>query len=117
MSLKAMCFMPLKTEVLNSYKNIKIGSSVEKIYVNAFGGTVIDEIIIPENVDMIGDSTFRFCSSLKKFTVLNDNLEFHGDLFYGSDTKNNNQLIIVAREGSTAQKYAQDNGMPFEILK
>ncbi len=56
------------------------------------------------------------CNSLTRAVFFNDDVVLYDNIFDNCTTKNNNQLTIVAHEGSTAQKYAQDNGMPFEIL-
>ena len=76
----------------------------------------VESVIVPESVKKIGFGAFSSCDDgcLKEVTVLADDLEFDEfkNAFDGDDG-----VRIRGREGSTAQRYARECGIPFEIIK
>ncbi|MBO4933759.1 MAG: leucine-rich repeat domain-containing protein [Clostridia bacterium] len=76
----------------------------------------VESIVIPETVKKIGSGAFAGCgdSCLKEVTFLADDLEFDEfkNAFYGDEC-----VRIRGREGSTAQQYALECGIPFEIME
>lgn len=73
-----------------------------------------DEIVsveIPEGVLSLGDYVFAGCVSLEKVIIYSPTMEI------GSHINIDSPLAIVAPDGSTAQQYASDNNIEFQLLK
>ena len=86
-------------------KNIVIpaeynGKTVTGIYTNAFkNNTNIESVIIPANIENIGQYSFSGCSNLKKVVIYSENLEGIGDEnFLGC---NNLEEFIVDEDNQT----------------
>ncbi len=76
----------------------------------------IKEIIIPKNIQKFIGDEFRSCKNLKKAYIYNDDINYYNN---GHDTevfKGCDSIILYGNEGSTTQKYAQQNGIQFELL-
>ena len=69
----------------------------------------LESIIIPNNVTNIPIGTFRICKQLKKVIIYSPKATIDSDAFeYCS-----NSLVIQGYKGSTAQKFATQNGFKF----
>ena len=72
----------------------------------------LTSIIIPNSVTSIGDLAFYACSGLTSLTIP-DSVTSIGDwAFYGCDN-----LILSVKEGSYAEQYAQEQGIPFDFIQ
>ncbi|MBQ8960486.1 MAG: leucine-rich repeat protein [Ruminococcus sp.] len=95
--------------------------------VTALGNAVFDgcesleEVSVPASVESIGEFAFRNCKALKTITILDPECR----IFYPAQTICNGisdetgpyfDGTIIGYEGSTAQKYAEENGYKFQSL-
>lgn len=99
-------------EGCTSLKEVRFGAGTEKIPEHILEGTEIEEITIPDGVTSIGEYAFKDCASLKKITIPDSVTEI-GE---GALDKNS-QAVIVCGEDSAAYRYAQENGIEYEIKK
>ncbi len=108
---------------------VNIPENVSEIGGHAFYGcTSLENIYIPENVAHIDRQAFTDCTNLKTITIANPSVEFGeravgfypvydmaGDLIdYYATT---DEITIRGLSGSTAQAYAEENGLNFEEIK
>ena len=117
----------------SSLSNITIPNSVTSIGNGAFWGcSSLTSITLPNTITSIGDSTFMGCSSLTSITIP-DGVTSIGDFAFASCLSltsiiiPNNvtsisqiafgcpSLTIYGYEGSYAQKYANENEIPFQL--
>lgn len=97
---------------------IEISDGITKISESAFWNCDgLGKVIIPESVTEIGDYAFDDCNSLVNVTVLNDSATV-GDSAFGYYAVGRkyyivDNFILYGSSGSTAQKYADENGMEF----
>ncbi len=95
-------------------ENIKIGKNVKKIVDGTFGGCWnLKEIVIPENVEEITGFTFNACESLESVIFYNSTVEIGEDVFQYC---NFDILTLKSEKGSTAEKYAKEYGIKWEVL-
>ena len=96
-----------------SLTEIVIPDSVTTIGSSAFFAcSSITEIVIPDSVTKIGSDAFSACSSLTKIVIPDSVIEIGSDAFLfclGS-------LTIYGYAGSTAETYANENGINFAAL-
>lgn len=78
----------------------------------------VTEIVFEDGVESIGDYAVYNCKYLKKITIPESvtNIDDVGVGYLDSNEENviSKDLVIVAKKGSTAEKYAQDNGFKVE---
>ncbi len=87
---------------------------VTKIKYGAFSSlSKLETVTIGKNVKSIDSGAFFNCSNLKKLIVYSDNVTFGALTFLGS-TKN---LTIRCKQGSTADKFAKNNGIKVEYFE
>lgn len=82
--------------------------SVTIIEDEAFAGTSITSIALPETVTMIGDRAFANIYSLRSIRIPQTVTSIAKTAFVGSD-----HVIISAVSDSYAQKWANENKVPF----
>ena len=80
----------------NHNKNYIIPNTTKRIAKNAFCGSHISSVIIPENVKIIEDYAFANCSELKSIIIIGSDITISGNAFNGSE--NIEEFIIVADE-------------------
>lgn len=96
-----------------------IPSSVKNIESYALWGLEgVTEIVFEDGVESIGDYAVYNCKHLKKITIP-ESVTYIDDVGVGyldSNEENviSKDLVIVAKKGSTAEKYARDNGFKVE---
>lgn len=96
-----------------------IPGSVKNIESYALWGLEgVTEIVFEDGVESIGDYAVYNCKYLKKITIP-ESVTYIDDVGVGyldSNEENviSKDLVIVAKKGSTAEKYAQDNGFKVE---
>jgi len=103
--------------MLVSYPNAREGAytipqgtqSVGRAAFMACSGLI--SITIPDSVASIGDSAFLMCSGLISVTIPGSVMEIGRGAFQGSD-----EAIFNVKEGSLAEKYARDNGIPYVFI-
>lgn len=101
------CFMLCKY-----LSTVIIGKHTTEIGIQAFWGTAIESIIIPENVHTINRMAF-YNSKLKEITFEGCLTEIDGNLVNPSDKK---QLTIYCHNGSNAEEYAVRNKIKHIII-
>lgn len=72
----------------------------------------LQELTISSSVNTLGSSVFYNCKSLKKVLMHSDDIYIGHQAFYGCDN-----LVIFGKEGSTADVYAQKNGIEFKKIE
>ncbi len=97
---------------------ITIPDSVTKISNGAFSScTGLTDITIPDSVTEIGSSAFEGCTVLKSVIIPNSVTEIgnkaFGYYFKNGQYKKIDGFTIYGYSGSTAEKYAEDNGFKF----
>jgi hypothetical protein len=70
----------------------------------------LKEVILSENVEYIGVGAFAECLQLNKIVIANNSIRIDDDVFM-----NDENVVIYAHIGSSAQNYAEKNGIKFEV--
>lgn len=90
----------------------RVPSGAEAIGQDAFWNcTSLTSVIMPEGLESISEFTFTSCSSLGS-VVLPEGLRSIGDGAFEDCT----HLVLAVPQDSFAQQYAQDNGIPYEVI-
>lgn len=93
-------------------RSINIPSKINGIPNSTFQETGFTEFNIPRNVKSIANRSLGICPNLKKVRVYSTDITFESGVFeYGSSS-----LVLYGYEGSTTQRYAQQNGIEFKLL-
>lgn len=93
-------------KVVNVPEDVRyIGSSL------FFENDTIEKVNIPQSVTALGYEIFLECHNLKCVVLENDEIVLDDFL---ADCEN---VTIISREGSTGQKYAQENNIPWQELE
>ena len=107
-----------------SLKTINIPESVTSIGDAAFNRCIkLTSVTIPNSVKSIGENAFSGCTSLKSITIPS-NVKSIGKAAFGYkryETPNAVEKVtgftIYGAKGSTAEKYAKDNGFKFVPIR
>ena len=101
------------TELPDNDINIesKLPESVKIIEDEAFEGTAITNVVLPENVETIGDYAFANIQTLQQISIPNSTTYIGKNAFKGS----NNVTITGAPKGY-ARAWAHENGIPFNPI-
>ena len=91
-------------------KSIKLSKNLKSIGYSGFGNCILLESAdVPASVEKLGTSAFASCTAMKTLTINNPNCKI-------ADFKPNDDVVIRGYEGSTAQAYAEKNGLTFEVI-
>lgn len=106
-----------------------------------FGDCGLTEVVLPESMINVGEFTFGWCTNLRKVTILNgsssvgmgvfegctglDEVWFSGKERIGDwDLLNqngiypySNHVTFYVKAGSSAERYAKEKNIPYEIVK
>ncbi len=106
------CFMNC-----TSLKSLELSESLTSIPTNCFWNcTALEgDIVIPKSVKYVGDYAFMDTNNVNSFTVLNPDLEYE-QVFQNSFGYGNKTRVMYGFTGSTAEKYALDNGWLFTAI-
>ncbi len=96
----------------SSLSTVEIPVGVTKIYEYAFSGCNLTSVNIPETVTSLGERAFQNCANLSEVVFMGKDTVIEKNAFAGSTAN----LTIYGYSGSTAQTYAQSNGIPFVLL-
>ena len=88
-----------------------IPDSVETIGTSAFGLTKIENVEFGKNIKNISGGAFSGNTNLKRAIFNNMDVKFEDETVFGECPN----LTILAPKGSTAEKYAKDNNINFEV--
>ena len=98
---------------------IYVKEGTKSIAASAFNFSGIDEVVIPESVEIINSFAFYNCFSLEKVIIPRNvtNIGENAFGYYndGGNTKNSN-FIIYCYSGTAGEKYAIDNDFYYELL-
>lgn len=86
----------------------KLPASLQYIDDEAFEGTSLVSVDIPDNVEYIGERAFSDIPTLCKVNIPERTTTIAKSAFAGS-----NRVMITGAPGSYAGKYARENGIPF----
>ncbi len=93
-------------------KSVVFASSTTEITARMFYGcTALTEVKIPPQIKKISEYAYSACSSLTALYIPSTVTEIGEGLFYNSPNAK-----IYTTKGSTAQKYAEKNKVPYEII-
>lgn len=102
--------------------SVKLSDGLQAIGADAFDGcAALTEIVIPKTVELIDEYAFYDCTALTTVTVLGKETEI-GDLSLGYYyiSRREDGLVegftVSGHAGSTAQSYAEAEGVDFEVL-
>ncbi len=96
-------------------ESVELGKNVKEIAIGTFGGCWnLKEIVIPENVEKLTGITFNACESLESVIFYNPSVEISNDAF---EYCNFDILTLKSVKGSTAEKYAKEHGIKWEVLE
>ena len=121
-------------------KEVDLGS-VQSVCAILDGCSVLEEVIVPETVQVIEWDSFAYCENLRKVTILGENVRIdrgvfrntpnleevyfskgaviddtYGDLFdLNLGGKVSPKVTFYVYEGSDAQRYAKKYEIPYEI--
>ena len=91
----------------SSLTTLEIPNSVEEIASVTFCYSGIKEIVIPESVTRIGICAFEDITDFKSITILNPDCNIRSCIKDGT---------VIGYTSSTAQKFAEENGLIFKSL-
>ncbi len=93
---------------LGGAEGFTLPASLQTIEEEAFAGTAMENFEFPEALTDVGDQAFADISSLESVTIPpTDGLTISDTAFEGSD------VLIRGEEGSYAETWADENGVPF----
>lgn len=87
---------------------INLPDTLKELGAQAFLTSGLNEIIIPENIEIIANGTFALCSSLEKAYIPRSVKQIAKDSFYGDSA-----LTIYCGRDSVAHQFAVDNSIPY----
>ena len=93
-------------------KKINIPSKIKSIGNCTFQETGFTEFDIPENVEFIDTRALGICTALEKVRVYSKDLSYESGVFEYCSSN----LVLYGYKDSTTQKYAEQNGIKFELL-
>ncbi len=129
--------VPYGTETINSYaffesriSNIQLPDSITSIETSAFEGcSNLEEIVIPVNTERVGDHFLCDCEALRSVIFMGtdciitsttaticNKLDSEWYEVTGSHAVSSYSGILSGPLGSTAQRYALDQGYPFYVI-
>ena len=86
-------------------------ASVVIIEDEAFEGTAITDVVLPENVVTIGDFAFANIQTLRNISIPNSTIYIGKNAFKGS-----NNVVITGAPKGYARAWAHENGIPFNPI-
>ena len=101
-------FVSLTAEKEDAAVVFKLPAALESIGDEAFEGTAIEKVEIPENVKSIGERAFANIRSLRIVRIPVTTTFIGKAAFTGSD-----RVTIIGAPGSYARAWAKENGLPF----
>lgn len=100
---------------------IEFPLDLTEIHNEAFQGSLLENVVLPQNVSELGHYAFGDCPKLKSVTVGED-VGFCWDIALGAVTFTNHgdtlgeDFVLRGYQNSEAQEYARIMGIPFEII-
>ena len=85
--------------------------SLQKIEDEAFEGTAVTEVILPETVTTIGERAFADIDNLRSIRIPIGTISIADNVFAGS-----NRVVITAAPNSYARAWAKKNHVPFSPI-
>lgn len=101
-----------KIKYNNSDNENVLSSNIKKIGAEAFRGTKLESIYIPDGVETIEDRAFENCKDLTDVTISSSVTSIGKNVFAGCSK----DLIIKGEKGSQAEKYATNNNIKFQNI-
>lgn len=86
-------------------------ASLRIIENDAFEGTALSTVILPDALESIGENAFANIPTLKSITIPNGTTNIDPNAFKGS-----NQVTITSAPKSYAKAWAQENRIPFNPI-
>ena len=95
----------------DTIKELELNDVLESVGNYAFASAryIESELVFPETIKSIGKRAFDLNGDCPSATILNPDCGMGENCISGT--------LIVGYEGSTAQKYAEENGYPFRALE
>lgn len=86
---------------------LSLPAATKEIEAEAFAGSAVECAAIPDGCERIGNKAFAQCAALEMAEIPASVTSIADDAFAGSE-----RLVIVTAEGSYAQTYATNHGIP-----
>ena len=86
---------------------LSLPAATKEIEAEAFAGSAVECAAIPDGCERIGNKAFAQCAALELAEIPASITSIADDAFAGSE-----RLVIVTAEGSYAQTYATNHGIP-----
>ena len=107
--MKAASSVP--SEVLGSLRGLRLPNALASIEDEAFrNDDSLQYILLPEHAGTVGDYAFADEDTLLLVLVPSMSTQFGANVFDGSSN-----VIVVGYDGSAAQAYCANTGIPFQI--
>lgn len=99
-------------EVLGSLRGLRLPGALTSIEDEAFrNDDSLQYVLLPEQVGAVGDYAFADEDALLLMLVPSMTTQFGANAFDGSS-----DVVVVGHDGSAAQAYCIDNGIPFQAV-
>lgn len=92
-------------------KNV-LSNNIKRIGTEAFSGTKLESINIPDGITTIGENAFANCKDLTDVTISKGVTTIEEDAF----AECSKDLVIKGEKGSKAEQYAKDNNIKFQSI-
>lgn len=89
---------------------LNLPASTKTIEDEAFAGSAVECVVVPEGATSIGMKAFANCTKLYKIIIPDSVTEIDANAFEGSA-----RVTICAPEGSRAQTFASERGLAFRV--
>ena len=90
------------------YTTLTLPEDLTQIQAEAFSGSAVENVVVPDSVTSIGARAFADCEWLNVVELPGGTIEIADDAFDGSD------VLICAPEGSAAEAFAIAHDIPVE---
>lgn len=86
----------------------KLPSSLQIIEDEAFAGTALTQVDLPDTLQSIGERAFADIPTLRTIVIPGKTTQIAKGAFEGSD-----HVLLIGEFNSSAREYARENGIPF----
>jgi len=97
----------------DNLSSLQMSANVQYIGQDAFiNAKRLEEVSIPASCTFLGGGAFAYCDKLMKLTIFGMEVSFDD----GCTLDGTNKVVIYCQEGSSAQAFANEKGIPVVII-